>query len=38
MKLGMIRSNPTVLCDLPKARRKEIHPMEQGESRFSESY
>lgn len=31
MKLGMIRSNPTVLCDLPKARRKEIHPMEQGE-------
>lgn len=31
VKLGMIRSNPTVLCDLPKTRRKEIHPMEQGE-------
>lgn len=31
VKLGMIRSNPTVLCDLPKARRKEIRPMEQGE-------
>lgn len=31
VKLGMIRSNPTVLCDLPKVRRKEIHPMEQGE-------
>ena len=29
MKLGMIRSNPTDLCDLPKARRKEIHPMEE---------
>ena len=29
MKLGMIRSNPTELCDLPKARRKEIKPMEQ---------
>lgn len=29
VKLGMIRSNPTELCDLPKARRKEIHPMEQ---------
>lgn len=31
VKLGMIRSDPTVLCDLPKVRRKEIHPMEQGE-------
>jgi len=31
MKLGMIRNNPTVLCDLPKVRRKEIHPMEQQE-------
>ncbi len=31
MKLGMIRSNPTNLCDLPKVRRKEIHPMEQEE-------
>lgn len=31
VKLGMIRSNPTVLCNLPKVRRKEIHPMEQGE-------
>lgn len=29
MKLGMIRTNPTELCDLPKARRKEIKPMEQ---------
>lgn len=29
VKLGMIRSNPTELCDLPKARRKDIHPMEQ---------
>lgn len=29
VKLGMIRSNPTDLCDLPKVRRKEIHPMEQ---------
>ncbi len=31
MKLGMIRNNPTTLCDLPKVRRKEIHPMEQQE-------
>jgi len=31
MKLGMIRNNPTALCDLPKVRRKEIHPMEQQE-------
>ena len=31
VKLGMIRSNPTNLCDLPKVRRKEIHPMEQEE-------
>ncbi len=29
MKLGMIRSNPTELCDLPTVRRKEIKPMEQ---------
>ncbi len=28
MKLGMIRNNPTELCDLPKARRKEIKPMD----------
>ena len=31
VKLGMMRSNPTNLCDLPKVRRKEIHPMEQEE-------
>lgn len=31
VKLGMVRSNPTDLCDLPKVRRKEIHPMEQDE-------
>ena len=31
MKLGMLRSNPTELCDLPKVRRKEIRPMEQNE-------
>ena len=31
VKLGMIRSNPTNLCDLPKVCRKEIHPMEQEE-------
>ena len=31
VKLGMVRSNPTDLCDLPKVRRKEIHPMEQEE-------
>lgn len=29
VKLRMIRSNPTELCDLPKACRKDIHPMEQ---------
>lgn len=29
VKLGMIRSNPTELCDLPKTRRKDIRPMEQ---------
>lgn len=29
MWLGMLRSNPSELCDLPKARRKEIRPMEQ---------
>lgn len=29
VKLGMIRNNPTNLCDLPKACRKEIYPMEQ---------
>lgn len=29
MKLGMIRSNPADLCDLPRVRRKEIHPMEE---------
>ena len=31
VKLGMIRSNPTDLCDLPKAARKEIRPMEPSE-------
>lgn len=31
VKLGMIRSNPTDVCDLPKAHRKEIKPMEQTE-------
>ena len=31
MKLEMLRSNPTELCDLPKVRRKEIRPMEQNE-------
>ena len=31
MKLEMLRSNPTELCDLPKIRRKEIRPMEQNE-------
>lgn len=31
VKLGMIRSNPTELCDLPKAHRKEIRPMEKNE-------
>ncbi len=29
LKLGMIRSNPTEICDLPKTQRKEIVPMEQ---------
>lgn len=29
VKLGMIRNNPTDLCDLPKAKRKEIRPMEE---------
>lgn len=31
VKLGMLRSNPTNVCDLPKAHRKEIKPMEQEE-------
>ena len=31
VKLGMIRSNPTEVCDLPRARRKEIKPMEQAQ-------
>lgn len=35
VKLGLLRSNPTNVCDLPKAHRKEIKPMEQAEiSRF----
>ena len=35
LKLGMIRSNPTEICDLPKSYRKEIVPMEQPDiSRF----
>lgn len=29
VRLGMIRSNPADLCDLPKTRRKEIQPLEQ---------
>ena len=29
VKLQMIRSNPSDLCDLPKVKRKEIRPMEQ---------
>ena len=29
MRLSMLRSNPSELCDLPKTRRKEIRPMEQ---------
>ena len=31
VKLGMIRSNPTEVCDLPRAHRKEIKPMEQSQ-------
>ena len=31
VKLGLLRSNPTNVCDLPKAHRKEIKPMEQAE-------
>ena len=31
VKLGMLHSNPTNVCDLPKAHRKEIKPMEQAE-------
>lgn len=35
LKLGMIRSNPTEICDLPKSYRKEIVSMEQPDiSRF----
>lgn len=30
-KLGMLRSNPTELCDLPRAARKDITPMEQND-------
>ena len=31
VRLDMIRSNPTEVCDLPRVRRKEIKPMEQAE-------
>ena len=31
VRLGYIRINPTAACDLPKAERKEIHPMEEEE-------
>ncbi len=31
VKLGMIRSNPSDMCDLPKARRKEFKPLEQDD-------
>lgn len=31
VRLGMIRTNPANVCDLPKVRRKEIKPMEQDE-------
>ena len=35
VKLGMLRVNPADACDLPKTRRKEIHPMETEDiSRF----
>ena len=29
LKLGMIKQNPSDLCDLPKVQRKEIKPLEQ---------
>lgn len=29
VRLGYLRINPTDACDLPKAKRKEIHPMEE---------
>ena len=31
VKIGMIRYNPTEVCELPKSQRKEIRPMEQTE-------
>lgn len=31
VKLRMIAQNPTELCDLPRAPRKKIHPMERDE-------
>lgn len=31
VQLGMIRMNPSNVCDLPRVRRKEIKPMEQAE-------
>ena len=31
MKLGMLKTNTTDLCDLPKSCRKEIRPLEQNE-------
>lgn len=31
VKLGMLRFNPSDLCDLPKVTRKEVRPLEQDE-------
>ena len=31
VKLQMIKTNPSEMCDLPRAYRKEIQPMEQGD-------
>ena len=31
VKLQMIKSNPSEMCDLPRAHRKEIQPMEQAD-------
>ena len=31
VKLQMIRSNPSEMCDLPRVIRKEIQPMEEGD-------
>lgn len=38
VKLGMIRSNPSDLCDLPKVTKKEIQPLEDNDiARFMEA-